>query len=61
MTQVDITPIMRGAAGIWQCAPGPSHWTLTTNEVNLPRRGVPTGWTGTWHIQDTVRKVYSIF
>jgi uncharacterized cupin superfamily protein len=21
------------SAGIWQCAPGPSHWTLETNEV----------------------------
>ncbi len=21
------------SAGIWQCAPGPSHWTLDVNEV----------------------------
>ena len=119
MTQVDITPILNGAAeaeledwgplpeatgapmathgvevwvgtqegsvssaGIWQCAPGPSHWTLETNEVIYlvagkmtvtPDGGAPgvvgegdiavfsKGWTGTWDIHETVRKVYSIF
>ncbi|CAN5876585.1 hypothetical protein BH10ACT9_BH10ACT9_44580 [soil metagenome] len=115
MTQVDITPILSGAAeaeledwgplaeatgepmatfgvevwvdgdlsaGIWQCAPGPSHWTLETNEVIYlvagkmtvtPDGGTPgvvgvgdiavfpKGWSGTWEIHETVRKVYSIF
>jgi uncharacterized cupin superfamily protein len=70
------------SAGIWQCAPGPSRWTLETNEVIhlvagrmtvTPDGGEPTeigtgdmavfpkGWTGTWDIHETVRKVYSIF
>ena len=70
------------SAGIWQCAPGPSHWTLETNEVIYlvagrmtvtPDGGEPpssapatsrcsrAGWTGTWDIHETVRKVYSIF
>jgi uncharacterized cupin superfamily protein len=70
------------SAGIWQCAPGPSHWVLDTNEViylvagrmtvtpdgGKPREiGVgdiavfPLGWSGTWEIHETVRKVYSIF
>lgn len=70
------------SAGIWQCAPGPSHWVLDTNEViylvagrmtvtpdgGQPREiGVgdvavfPLGWSGTWDIHETVRKVYSIF
>lgn len=70
------------SAGIWQCEPGPSRWTLETHEVIYivagrmtvtPDGGEPSevgvgdmavfpkGWTGTWHIHDTVRKVYSIF
>ena len=70
------------SAGIWQCGPGPSHWTLETNEVIYlvagkmtvtPDGGAPSvigvgdvavfpkGWTGTWNIHETVRKVYSIF
>lgn len=70
------------SAGIWECEPGPSHWTLDTNEVIYlvagrmtvtPDGGEPTevgvgdtavfpkGWTGTWDIHETVRKVYSIF
>ncbi|MGH3638052.1 MAG: cupin domain-containing protein [Mycobacterium sp.] len=70
------------SAGIWQCAPGPSRWTLETNEVIYlvagrmtvtPDDGEPSeigvgdvavfpkGWTGTWDIHETVRKVYSIF
>jgi uncharacterized cupin superfamily protein len=70
------------SAGIWQCGPGPSRWTLETNEVIYlvagamtvtPDGGEPTqitagdmavfpkGWTGTWDLHDTVRKVYSIF
>lgn len=70
------------SAGIWQCSPGPSHWTLATNEVIYLVAGrmtvtpdggesaeigvgdvavFPLGWTGTWDIHETVRKVYSIF
>ncbi|WP_235672578.1 cupin domain-containing protein [Mycolicibacterium hodleri] len=70
------------SAGIWQCAPGPSRWTLATHEViylvagrmtatpdggEASEIGVgdvavfPKGWTGTWDIHETVRKVYSIF
>jgi uncharacterized protein len=70
------------SAGIWQCAPGPSRWTLETNEViylvagrmtvtpdggEAAQIGVgdmavfPKGWTGTWELHETVRKVYSIF
>ena len=70
------------SAGVWQCAPGPSRWTLETNEVIYlvagrmtvtPEGGesaqigvgdmavFPKGWTGTWDIHETVRKVYSIF
>ena len=70
------------SAGIWQCEPGPSRWTLATNEVIylvsgrmtvMPDGGAaselcagdmavfPRGWTGTWDIHDTVRKVYAIF
>ncbi|MET0452358.1 MAG: cupin domain-containing protein [Mycobacterium sp.] len=70
------------SAGIWQCTPGPSHWTLATNEVIYLVAGrmtvtpdggeasvvgigdvavFPKGWTGTWEIHQTVRKVYSIF
>ncbi|HZZ97730.1 MAG TPA: cupin domain-containing protein [Jatrophihabitantaceae bacterium] len=70
------------SGGIWQCTPGPSHWTLETHEVIqliagrmtvTPDGGEPTelaagdtavfprGWTGTWQIHETVRKVYAIF
>jgi uncharacterized cupin superfamily protein len=70
------------SGGIWQCTPGPSHWTLETHEVIhlvagrmtvTPDGGDPTelaagdmavfprGWSGTWDIHETVRKVYSIF
>ena len=70
------------SAGIWECAPGPSHWALETHEVIhlvagrmtvTPDGGEPTeigpgdvavfpqGWSGTWTIHETVRKVYAIF
>ncbi len=70
------------SAGVWQCEPGPSRWTLETNEVIYlvagqmtvtPDGGAstelsagdmavfPKGWTGTWDITATVRKVYAIF
>jgi uncharacterized cupin superfamily protein len=70
------------SGGIWQCTPGPSHWTLETNEVIhlvagrmtvTPDDGdpldlaagdmavFPLGWSGTWDIHETVRKVYAIF
>jgi hypothetical protein len=70
------------SGGIWQCTPGPSHWTLETHEVIhlvaghmtvTPDGGEPTelragdmavfprGWSGTWEIHATVRKVYAIF
>jgi hypothetical protein len=70
------------SGGIWQCTPGPSHWTLETHEVIhlvagrmtvTPDGGEPTelsagdmavfprGWSGTWDIHETVRKVYAIF
>jgi|SRR5664279_1071322 len=70
------------SAGVWECTPGPSHWTLETNEVIhvvsgrmtvTPDGGeatvigagdaavFPRGWTGTWEIHETVRKVYAIF
>ena len=70
------------SAGVWQCVPGPSRWTLETNEVIYlvagrmtvtPDGGAPEeigvgdmavfpkGWTGTWELHDTVRKIYSIF
>lgn len=70
------------SAGIWECSPGPSYWTLTTHEVIhlvagrmtvTPDGGQPVemaagdvavfplGWSGTWLIHETVRKVYSIF
>ena len=69
-------------AGIWECTPGPSKWTLETNELVhvlagsmtvTPDGGAPTdvgagdailfprGWTGTWEIHETLRKVYAIF
>jgi uncharacterized cupin superfamily protein len=70
------------SGGIWECTPGPSHWTLETNEVIhlvagrmtvTPDGGdaldlgtgdvavFPLGWSGTWEIHETVRKVYAIF
>lgn len=70
------------SGGVWQCAPGPSRWTLETHEVIYlvagrmtvtPDGGEPSeigvgdvavfpkGWTGTWDIHETVRKVYAIF
>jgi uncharacterized cupin superfamily protein len=70
------------SAGIWECAAGPSRWTLETNEVIYLVAGrmtvtpdggeplgigvgdmavFPTGWTGTWDLHETVRKVYSVF
>jgi uncharacterized protein len=68
--------------GVWECTPGPSHWTLETHEfvqilagrmTVTPDGGEPTeigagdtavfprGWTGSWQIHETVRKVYVIF
>lgn len=68
--------------GVWECTPGPSHWTLETHEfvqilagrmTVTPDGGEPTeiaagdtavfprGWTGTWQIHETIRKVYVIF
>ncbi len=70
------------SAGIWECEPGPSRWTLETHEVIhlvtgrmtcTPDGGeavevaagdaavFPKGWSGTWDIHETVRKVYAIF
>jgi hypothetical protein len=70
------------SSGIWECTPGPSRWTLETNEVihlvagrmtvtpdggdstELTAGSVavfPRGWTGTWDIHETVRKIYAIF
>ena len=70
------------SGGIWQCTPGPSHWSLQTNEVIhlvagrmtvTPDDGesteigagdmavFPRGWSGSWDIHETVRKVYAIF
>ena len=69
-------------AGVWECTPGPSHWTLDQHEVVhivaggmtvTPDGGEPTevgtgdvavfpqGWTGTWDIHETIRKVYVLF
>ncbi|HUY96273.1 MAG TPA: cupin domain-containing protein [Verrucomicrobiae bacterium] len=69
-------------SGIWECSPGPSRWTLETNEfVHIlagrmtvtPDGGspiefaagstgiFPRGWTGTWDVHETVRKLYVIF
>ncbi|HEX9528162.1 MAG TPA: cupin domain-containing protein [Streptosporangiaceae bacterium] len=69
-------------AGVWECTPGPSHWTLETHEfvqilsgrmTVTPAGGQPTeigagdiavfprGWTGTWQIHETIRKVYVLF
>jgi uncharacterized cupin superfamily protein len=70
------------SAGIWECAAGPSFWTLKTHEVVYivagsmtvtPDGGEPSnisagdlavfpkGWSGTWDITETIRKVYAIF
>ena len=70
------------SAGIWECTPGPSRWSLQTHEVIhlvtgrmtvTPDGGEPAeiapgdvavfprGWTGTWVVHQTVRKVYAIF
>ena len=69
-------------SGVWECTPGPSHWTLETNEfiyvvagrmTVTPEGGEPTelsagnsavfpkGWTGTWDIHETLRKLYVIY
>jgi uncharacterized cupin superfamily protein len=69
-------------SGVWQCTPGPSRWTLETNEfiqivagrmTVTPDGGepieigpgntaiFPKGWTGTWDIHETIRKVYVLF
>lgn len=68
--------------GIWECTPGPSRWSLETNELVhvvsgsmtvTPDGGeplevrsgdvvlFPRGWSGTWDIHETLRKVYAIF
>ncbi len=70
------------SAGSGAGPPGPSHWTLETNEVIhvvagrmtvTPDGGEPAeigpgsvavfpqGWSGTWQIHETLRKVYAIF
>ncbi len=69
-------------SGIWECTPGPSRWTLETNEfiyvvsgrmTCTPEGGepleleagnsavFPKGWTGTWDIHETLRKLYVIY
>ena len=69
-------------SGIWECTPGPSHWTLETNEfiyvvsgrmTCTPEGGepldleagnsavFPKGWTGTWDIHETLKKLYVIY
>jgi uncharacterized cupin superfamily protein len=69
-------------SGIWECTPGPSHWTLETNEFIYVVSGrmtvtpdggepldlgpgnsavFPVGWTGTWQIHETLRKLYVIY
>ncbi|MDA8312899.1 MAG: cupin domain-containing protein [Actinomycetota bacterium] len=69
-------------SGIWECTPGPSRWTLETNEFVHVLTGsmtvtadggapvhigpgdtalFPRGWTGTWEIHETLRKLYVIF
>lgn len=69
-------------SGVWECTPGPSHWTLETNEfINVvagrmtvtPDGGeplelgpgssavFPVGWSGTWEIHETLRKLYVIY
>jgi uncharacterized cupin superfamily protein len=68
--------------GVWECTPGPSRWTLDTNEfvhvlagkMTITEDGgrpvdvgpgdtllFPKGWTGTWDIHETIRKLYVIF
>lgn len=68
--------------GVWECTPGPSHWTLETHEfvqilsgsmTVTPDGGepqkigtgdvavFPRGWSGSWQIHETIRKVYVIF
>jgi uncharacterized cupin superfamily protein len=70
------------SGGVWECTPGPSHWTLETHEVIHLVAGrmtvtpdgeeptalaagdmavFPQGWSGSWDIHETVRKVYAIF
>ena len=69
-------------SGVWECTPGPSHWTLETNEFIYVVSGrmtvtpdggeplelgpgnsavFPVGWTGTWDIHETLRKLYVIY
>jgi uncharacterized cupin superfamily protein len=69
-------------AGVWECTPGPSRWTLETHEfvqilagrmTVTPDGGEPTeigagdcavfprGWSGSWQIHETIRKVYVLF
>ncbi len=69
-------------SGVWECTPGPSRWTLDTNEfvhilsgrMTVTADGdtpvevepgatvlFPRGWTGTWDIHETIRKLYVIF
>jgi hypothetical protein len=69
-------------AGVWECTPGPSRWTLESNEfVHIlsgrmtvtPDGGeatemspgdsavFPLGWTGSWQIHQTIRKLYVLF
>ena len=69
-------------AGVWECTPGPSRWSLDDNEfVHIlsgrmtvtPDGGEPAeigpgdtavfprGWTGTWQIHETIRKLYVLF
>jgi uncharacterized protein len=69
-------------AGVWECTPGPSRWTLENNEfvyvlygrMTVTKDGgetteigpgdtavFPLGWTGSWEIHETVRKLYVLF
>jgi uncharacterized protein len=69
-------------AGVWECTPGLSHWTLKSNEFVYILRGrmtvtpdggapseigpgdtavFPAGWSGTWQIHETTRKLYVLF
>jgi len=68
--------------GVWECTPGPSYWTLETNEAIhilsgrmtvTPEGGepleigpgdcavFPRGWSGTWQIHETIRKLYVLY
>jgi len=68
--------------GVWECTPGPSHWTLETHEAIYILAGrmtvtpdggapqevgtgdcavFPRGWSGTWQIHETIRKLYVIY